>query len=132
MNVFGTIRVTKAFAPLIRRTQGRITNVSSIAGRCIIPFSSAYCISKFGVEAFSLSLRYEMRPFNVKVCTIEPGNHITATGLGEDVENMLRSLWNNLSDDSVRQDYGQKGFEHILKSAQDYGQTAVFIQMISS
>ncbi|XP_027558898.1 short-chain dehydrogenase/reductase family 9C member 7-like [Neopelma chrysocephalum] len=41
-------------------------------------FGGGYCISKFGVEAFSDSLRREMRPFGVQVSIIEPGGFRTA------------------------------------------------------
>lgn len=42
VNLFGAIRVTKAFAPLIRQSQGRIVNVSSTLGRAVTPFLAAY------------------------------------------------------------------------------------------
>ena len=37
---------------------------------------SPYCITKFGVEAFSDCLRYEMKPWGVHVAALEPGNYI--------------------------------------------------------
>lgn len=74
VNLFGTMRTTKTFLPLIRKSQGRVVNVSSTLGRVVTPFLGVYCITKHGIEAYSDVLRLEMKRFNVKVCTIEPGN----------------------------------------------------------
>ena len=124
--MFGAIRVTKTFAPLIRKSRGRITNVSSSLGRAVAPFLGAYCISKHGMEAFSNVLRYEMRQFNVKVCTVEPGNYTSATAIGgaEGPVGTARQLWNSLSD-SMREDYGQKSLDDQIESAKIYLKTAV-------
>jgi NAD(P)-dependent dehydrogenase (short-subunit alcohol dehydrogenase family) len=73
-NVFGPYRVTKAFSPLIIQSKGRISNISSIAGIAAGPMFGPYAMSKFAVEAFSESLSYEMRKFEVKVSVVEPGN----------------------------------------------------------
>jgi NAD(P)-dependent dehydrogenase (short-subunit alcohol dehydrogenase family) len=42
------------------------------------PFAGAYAASKYALEAVSDSLRRELRPWNIKVCLIEPGNIQTA------------------------------------------------------
>ena len=73
VNVFGLIRVTQKFLPWIRKTQGRIVNMSSVSGRAASPFITAYSSSKFAVESISDGLRREMKPFGVKVIVIEPG-----------------------------------------------------------
>ena len=59
VNLYGVVFVTQAFLPLIRREKGRIVNMSSITARfpCV---SAPYVISKFGVEAFSDTLRFEI------------------------------------------------------------------------
>lgn len=56
VNLLGMVDVTIKLLPLIRQTKGRIVNVSSIAGRVTL-CGGAYCLSKYGVEAFSDSLR---------------------------------------------------------------------------
>ncbi len=116
VNLFGAIRVTKKFAPLIRKSQGRIVNVSSIVGRSSIRCLSAYCISKHGLEAFSNVLRREMRQFKVKVCTIQPGNYANATGIigrVDGLESSLRKLWDNL-DVSLKNIYGRKMVDETI------------------
>ena len=52
VNLFGTIRMTKAMLPLIRKSQGRIVNVSSTLGRQSGPFMSAYRSASKSNETF--------------------------------------------------------------------------------
>jgi NAD(P)-dependent dehydrogenase (short-subunit alcohol dehydrogenase family) len=74
VNVFGLMQVSRTFAaPMIARGEGRIINISSIAGRVVFPFGGAYNASKFAVEALSDALRMELALFGVKVILIEPG-----------------------------------------------------------
>lgn len=73
VNVFGLVRVTQALLPHIRRTQGRIVNISSVSGLASPPYLGPYSASKFAVEALSDSLRRELRQFGVKVVVVEPG-----------------------------------------------------------
>lgn len=75
VNVFGPYRVTKAFAPLILESGGRITTISSIAGILSRPPLGAYSMSKHAVEAFGDALAAELEPRGVKVSLIEPGNY---------------------------------------------------------
>jgi NAD(P)-dependent dehydrogenase (short-subunit alcohol dehydrogenase family) len=73
-NFFGLVELTKALLPAMReRRWGRVINVSSISGRNAIPAYAGYCASKFALEGWSESLRYELVPFNVFVCLVEPG-----------------------------------------------------------
>jgi NAD(P)-dependent dehydrogenase (short-subunit alcohol dehydrogenase family) len=74
VNLFGHIAVTQAFLPFLRRSGGRIINMSSVSGLIAFPFSGPYASSKFAIEAFSDSLRRELRPWNIPVSLIEPGN----------------------------------------------------------
>ena len=57
VNLFGTIDVTLTFLPLVRKSRGRVVNTSSVSGRLALPAFAAYSISKYGVEAFSDTLR---------------------------------------------------------------------------
>ncbi|HAW70217.1 MAG TPA: hypothetical protein DHD79_08565 [Firmicutes bacterium] len=74
-NVFGTLRMIRAFLPVMRqRGSGLIINVSSLAGKLVIPFQTHYAASKHAIEAFTEGLRQEVRPFGIKVAMIEPGD----------------------------------------------------------
>ncbi|XP_053374121.1 retinol dehydrogenase 7-like [Mercenaria mercenaria] len=72
VNLYGVIMVTKACMPLVLKEKGRIVNTASVLGRIAL-LNSSYCISKYGVEAFSDVLRRELYRTGVKVQIIEPG-----------------------------------------------------------
>ena len=74
VNVFGPYRVTKAFAPLIIESQGRIVTTSSLLGVTAGGFTGPYSMSKHAMEAFTDALAAELKKFNVQVSVIEPGN----------------------------------------------------------
>ncbi len=80
VNVYGPYRVTKAFAPLLIESKGRITTVGSISGILSGPLFGPYSMSKHAVEAFSDALGVEMARFGVKVSVIEPGNYRSEIG----------------------------------------------------
>ncbi|MCZ6559901.1 MAG: SDR family oxidoreductase [Gammaproteobacteria bacterium] len=75
VNVFGPYRVTKAFAPLIMESKGRITTIGSISGILSGPLFGPYSMSKHAIEAYTDSLAREMADFDVQVSVIEPGNY---------------------------------------------------------
>jgi NAD(P)-dependent dehydrogenase (short-subunit alcohol dehydrogenase family) len=81
VNVFGPYRVTKAFAPLLIESQGRITTIGSISGTIASPFGGVYSMSKFAVEAYTDALAAEMERFGVEVNVVEPGNYRSSIGL---------------------------------------------------
>jgi len=73
-NVFGVLYCTHAALPLMRaQGAGHIVNVSSVAGRVARAGSGVYNLTKFGVGAFSESLRQEGVGMGVRVTIIEPG-----------------------------------------------------------
>jgi NAD(P)-dependent dehydrogenase (short-subunit alcohol dehydrogenase family) len=73
-NVIGVLRVTRAVLPAMRaRHSGVLVNVSSVLGRVIIPANGPYQASKWALEALTETLRYEVRPFGIRVTCIEPG-----------------------------------------------------------
>jgi NAD(P)-dependent dehydrogenase (short-subunit alcohol dehydrogenase family) len=73
VNYFGQIAVTQAMLPLIRRGSGRIVNIGSIGGRNASGFLGPYAASKHAIEAFTDSLRQELRPWGIWVSVVEPG-----------------------------------------------------------
>jgi NAD(P)-dependent dehydrogenase (short-subunit alcohol dehydrogenase family) len=81
VNVYGVFRVTKAFAPLVIESKGRIVNISSISGFLSGGGYGMYSASKHAVEAFTDSLAREMEELDVFVAAIEPGNFASEIGL---------------------------------------------------
>ena len=78
VNLFGPYRVSKAFAPLIIESHGRITTTGSISGILSGVLYGPYSMSKHAMEAFTDSLAAEMAKFDVQVSVIEPGNYNSA------------------------------------------------------
>ncbi|XP_075706291.1 retinol dehydrogenase 7-like [Rhinoderma darwinii] len=110
VNLIGMVDVTLHLLPLIRKAQGRIVNVSSAFGR-LSTIGGGYCVSKYGVEAFSDSLRRELREFGVKVSLIEPGCFKTMMTLSVDRHiNNLQRLWDNLPT-GTKESYGKQYYE---------------------
>ena len=73
VNFFGLIWCTQAVLPhMIRQKSGRIVNISSVAGKRALPHISAYCASKFAVQAFSDSLRMEVAEHGITVTVLCP------------------------------------------------------------
>ena len=75
VNLLGPYRVTSAFADLLIESEGRVMNVSSIAGILTGPYSGAYSMTKHGVEAYTDALAAELEQFGVQVAAVEPGNY---------------------------------------------------------
>lgn len=80
VNVFGVWRVTRAVAPLIIASKGRVVNISSISGILSGPLFGPYSMSKHAVEAYGDALGAEMTRFGVGVSSIEPGNYRSEIG----------------------------------------------------
>jgi short-subunit dehydrogenase len=77
-NFFGAVRMINAFLPHFRRNQnGLIINISSMAGLIGLPFQGHYSASKFALEGYTEALRLELKPFNIAVCSICPGDFKT-------------------------------------------------------
>ena len=75
VNVGGVVRVTRAFAPMIIESKGRIMTTGSISGILSSPTLGVYSMSKHAVEAYTDSLAGEMAEHGVSVSVIEPGNY---------------------------------------------------------
>lgn len=93
VNFFGTINVTRAFLPMLRKSHGKVFNFSSVFGFMGFPLTSLYCASKYAVEGLSESLRGELAPHGVQVCIIEPGGYRTNFG--------SNLLWSQENSDSI-------------------------------
>jgi clavulanate-9-aldehyde reductase len=91
-NVFGVLYCTHAALPLMHKQgSGHVINISSVAGRVARLGSGVYNLTKFGVGAFSESLRQEGVALGVRVTLIEPG--AVATELpGHNREEVLEQM----------------------------------------
>ncbi len=75
VNVFGQFLLTKNLIPLLRKSSdAKIINIGSVAGELIIPFQTFYSMTKAAMHAFSEGLRNELKPFNIQVTSVLPGD----------------------------------------------------------
>ena len=91
VNVYGVVRVTQAFAPMIIESRGRIATTGSISGIGTGSFSGHYSMTKHAIEAYTDALSEEMAKFGVKISVIEPGNYASKIGATAK-ERMLKDL----------------------------------------
>jgi short-subunit dehydrogenase len=79
INFWGVVRMTRAFLPLLRKSDdARVVNLSSIYGIISPPGETSYSASKFAVRGFSNSLRHELAGSNVGVTVVHPGGIATS------------------------------------------------------
>ncbi|XP_028617316.1 retinol dehydrogenase 16-like [Grammomys surdaster] len=114
VNLLGMIEVTLNMLPLVRKARGRVVNVSSVMGRVSFGGGGGYCISKYGIEAFSDSLRRELSHFGVKLAIIEPGYFKTPMTDSARISSNFQMLWDQTSSE-IREIYGEKYFASSLK-----------------
>lgn len=107
-NVFGTMRVTRAFIPYFReRKKGLFISTTSIGGLITFPFGSMYHASKWALEGWSESLAFELNKFGILVKTVSPGGIKTDflsrsldTSSHEAYTSLLEKLYNGFSEDN--------------------------------
>ncbi|KAI4898456.1 hypothetical protein NFI96_011937 [Prochilodus magdalenae] len=97
INLFGPIRISIAFLPLVRASKGRMVFVSSIFAFFHCLNMGAYSISKRGLEAFADCLRVELSGFDVKVSIIQPGNFGPATNIRS--KKTTQEIWDKFNDE---------------------------------
>ncbi|MFV8784314.1 SDR family oxidoreductase [Microbulbifer sp. SA54] len=105
-NVFAPMALARACAPLLKsRSRGVICNIGSVSGVLPTPFSGAYCASKAALHSLSDVLRLELKPFGIRVVTVQPG--AIASEFGRHAESSLRGIlapdsWYKRNEDAVR------------------------------
>jgi NAD(P)-dependent dehydrogenase (short-subunit alcohol dehydrogenase family) len=73
-NLFGPMNVTRAVLPVMRHQRsGHVVTISSTAGLIGQEFVAAYAASKFGVEGWMESLRFDVDPYGIRTTIVEPG-----------------------------------------------------------
>ncbi|XP_034535408.1 corticosteroid 11-beta-dehydrogenase isozyme 2 [Notolabrus celidotus] len=107
VNFFGTLSITKSFLPLLRQAKGRIITISSPAGDQPFPCLAAYGASKAALNLFTNTLRHELEPWGVHVCTILPSAYRTGQSSNHAYwEQQHKHLLQSLSP-ALLEDYGE-------------------------
>ncbi len=82
LNLIGTVQMISAVLPSMReRKKGQIINISSIGSEMGLPFRGFYSASKAAVDRVTEAIRYEVRPWNVQICSLHLGD--IKTGIAE-------------------------------------------------
>jgi short-subunit dehydrogenase len=98
-NFFGTLQLTQAFLPMLRKQKsGHIIQISSHGGFKAFPGFGIYNASKFALEGFSEALAIEVAPLGIKLTIVEPG--------------------------PFRTNFAGSSFKHASKIIEDYNSTA--------
>jgi hypothetical protein len=122
VNVYGPIRVTQAFLPMLGADHsragapGRVVNISSVAGKFASPYMSPYAMSKHALEAMSESLRRELIRHGIDVVIVGPGAIRTPIWAKADELDVERYRNTEYFDDLLRmrgmmQSFGDAGLE---------------------
>jgi NAD(P)-dependent dehydrogenase (short-subunit alcohol dehydrogenase family) len=73
-NFFGPLNVTRAILPVMRKQRsGQVISISSTAGLVGQEFVAAYCASKFAIEGWMESIRFDLAPYGISTMIVEPG-----------------------------------------------------------
>ena len=79
VNFFGAVRAIQQALPHLRKSsRAGIINISSMGAPLALPFQAFYSCSKAAMNALTLALANELRPFGIAVCAVLPGD--VATG----------------------------------------------------
>jgi 3-oxoacyl-[acyl-carrier protein] reductase len=77
-NLKSVFLVSRAVVPgMIRRGEGDIINISSLAGKSVFVGGGIYCASKWGVQGLSGCMAEELREYGIRVSTVCPGSVAT-------------------------------------------------------
>ncbi len=83
INYLGPLRVIKVVLPVMRKQQGgMIINVTSVAGYMGLPFRGIYSATKGALELTTEAFRMELKPFNIRMTNIAPGDFATNIAKG--------------------------------------------------
>jgi short-subunit dehydrogenase len=74
VNYFGMLYLFDAVIPqMIARRSGRFAGIASLAGLRGLPTASGYSASKAAMQAYLDAARIELKKFNIRVTTVNPG-----------------------------------------------------------
>lgn len=125
VNLTGAFLCAKTALPhMIARRQGKIINISSVAGHVGYAMRSPYAVSKWGMIGLSQTLAVECGPHNIQVNTISPG-----PVRGERIEQVIhrRAGQSGLSIEDVTKEYTSKLALGRFVESEHVAATAVFL-----
>lgn len=117
-NIIAVIDICSIAIKYLRKTQGKIINIGSVAGVVPLPFQACYSATKSAVENFSLALQNEIKDFGIKIICIRPGDTKTGFTSSRVKSEEFNSLYANRIKKSVEkmEKDEQKGMDAIFVS----------------
>jgi len=109
---------------MMRRRQGQIVNVSSMAGRMAYPLRAAYCASKWGLIGLTLTLAQEAGAGNVRVNAVCPGP-VEGPAMDSVIVSRARSL--RISAETMREQYLKPTALRRMVTASDVSSAVLFL-----
>ncbi|NXA35068.1 DHB2 dehydrogenase, partial [Eudromia elegans] len=106
VNFFGAVEVSKTFLPLLRKSRGRLVNISSMAGGIPLRKCAAYGASKAALSMFSGVMRQELSKWGVKVAVVHPSGFKTGIQGTSDLWGKQEKELMEKLPAAVRRDYG--------------------------
>lgn len=113
VNTYGVIRVTRKFLPLIRKSRGRVVNLSSIMSRTNMEGVNAYSVSKAATAKFTEGLQQELAPFGVLAIDVNPWFYKTPLLNPSTIVNGMVKRFNE-STQEVKSAYGDSELERMV------------------
>lgn len=101
VNFFGAVNLIKAVLPALRKSKGRIINVSSMGSVLYLPFQAFYSATKAALNALTLALNNEVKKFGVSVCAILPGDIKTGFTNSREKSQNGESIYNEMLNRSI-------------------------------
>ena len=101
-NFFAVVRLCQTFMPLLRRSQGTIVQIGSVAACFPYAWGSIYNASKAALHSYSAALRIEVAPFGVHVITVVTG------GVKSRIARVKRTLPEDSAYSELEEDYRKR------------------------
>ncbi len=102
VNFFGTVFAIQSVLPIMREIGGgTIINLSSVGAPLSLPFQAFYSSTKSAITTLTEALRLEVKPYNIKVCSVLPGDIVTEFTKNRET-NIPNSVYKETADKSVR------------------------------
>lgn len=90
VNVAGPWRLSNACMDLLLASQGRIVNIGSQGGTISKKWYGPYSMTKHALEAYTVALHEELRPYHVHVSIVQPGGIVSNIGANSMPDTLAR------------------------------------------
>lgn len=126
-NTLATLRVTQAFLPFLKESEGRVVNLSASAATLPRPGLGTYSMTLKAVENMTHVLRQEMKKWGVDVCLVRSGtlfNDVEFDAAATERTSRISVVWNAM-DDKLREKYGLEYLEILNRGILEEGPKSI-------